>query len=42
MGNGKGAGNTDINQKEVVNAMAYCRAGGQRHGKHGWERQVWD
>lgn len=40
MGNREGTGNTDMNQKEVVNTLAYYRAGGQR--PDGWERQVRD
>lgn len=40
VGNRKGAVNTDMNEQEVVNTLAYYRAGGKRHVKHGWERQV--
>lgn len=40
VGNKRGTGNTVISQKEVVNTLACCRAGGQGHGKH--ERERWE
>lgn len=40
VGNNRGNGNTVISQKEVVNTLACCRAGGQGHGKH--ERERWE
>lgn len=35
VGNRKGSGNTDINEKEVANTVAHYRAGRLRHGEHG-------